>query len=611
MIINLEQYQQNLLTQIITWINRFLYLGILINSIWFFIDFWPTLLQNASFVILVLIGLWCKSLLKNDRHSLGARIYIAAGMIVMAAAIPSLGPFFALMGAIGLCFYVFIAILVDPKENAVFWGFVGTLLYLAGFTILLKWPIYEINFQTSDILGLYVFPMMAFAGFSYLGQNAIYNIRQALDRSQKSRHETEKSYQALSESQGALQRELHERRQIEQELRKYQHHLEDMVALRTARLEALHEFDSAILEAASFPEIANVTFSHIGKLIPCDFAWVVILDYDNDTLRILGRDLVNNTHPKTEILRPLAVLTNIDSYRQGIDYEVQDIHALDSPSSNEEKLMDIGIRSYFGTPIILQGELAAILSVGNFNPGLLANENKIIIAEVARSLALSLQQANLRESIMSHMDDLEASLNEKEILLREVHHRVKNNLQIISSILNLQAGNDVDPLTRQILVENQSRINAMALVHEKMYSANNLSQINLAEFIKEQLSGLMSIHKTKNIEVNMKIQAKEIHVQIDTAIPLGIIINELITNVFKHAFPDQSAGTIDIALTKINHSQVQLCVIDNGIGLQKGFHLDKLKSLGLPLIVQLAKQIGATFSLSGKNGTQAIVTIEI
>lgn len=618
MSIELEQYQQNLFTQLIIWTNRILFAGILINFIWFFIDFWPTIFQVVLSVFLVLIGLWCKSQIPKNRYKIAARIFIAVGMLVMAAIIPTLGPFFALIGAIGLNFYIFIGILIVPSRKSHYWGAIGAALYLISFTVLLLWPIYEMPFHESDIFGLYVFPIIGFVGFTYLGHNAIDNIKQALEHSHEANLELEKSNKALSNSQealfnanDALQHELQERLQIEQELRNYQHHLEEMVADRTARLEALHEFDTAILEAELFPDLADAVLSHIGQLVPCDFAWVTVLDHEKETIRILGRDLLDNSSPDSVVHRPISVVNEFESYQQGFDLERSNIGELTTLFHNDEKLLSGGICSSYDTPVIIQGELVAIISIGNKTPLELTPENKTIIKEVSRSLALSLQQINLQKSIKTHMADLEISLKEKETLFREVHHRVKNNLQIISSILHLQQGHDTEPKIHELLVENQNRIRAIALVHEKMYRSGNLSQINLGNFIHEHVSGLISIYKTDNANLKLDIQAEDVLIHIDTAIPLGLILNELVTNSFKHAFPDQILGEIEVKLSAPQANQVQLCVLDNGIGFQYDFNKQASKSLGLQLIQQLVNQIGASLKLSSEIGTQAIVTINI
>ncbi len=193
------------------------------------------------------------------------------------------------------------------------------------------------------------------------------------------------------------------------------------------------------------------------------------------------------------------------------------------------------------------------------------------------------------------------SLKEKEQLLKEIHHRVKNNMQIISSLLNLQSDNTVDENILNLLRESRNRINSMALVHEMLYKSNDLSKIGLKVYI-ESLS--VSIYQSyvmpqSDIEIIYDIE-DEIYFDIDKMIPLGLILNEIISNSLKHAFPYKK-GIINISL-KPEKNKYTLVVSDNGIGFKNDFNIETDSQLGIQLIYMLSEQLGGKLKIEMENG---------
>ncbi|HRG46134.1 MAG TPA: histidine kinase dimerization/phosphoacceptor domain -containing protein [Leptospiraceae bacterium] len=195
---------------------------------------------------------------------------------------------------------------------------------------------------------------------------------------------------------------------------------------------------------------------------------------------------------------------------------------------------------------------------------------------------------------------MKESIKEKEFLLREIHHRVKNNLQIISSILHLQSSSVHNEKANAIFDDSQSRIKSMALVHETLYQSGNLARINFHEYLQNLIINLFRCYGAKNIKY--EIHLDEIQLNLDSAIPCGLIINELITNSIKYAFPDRE-GMIIIRLTKNEKGLDELSVEDNGIGLPINFDYQNTKSLGFQIVVTLAKQINAILKVDRTNGT--------
>lgn len=203
-------------------------------------------------------------------------------------------------------------------------------------------------------------------------------------------------------------------------------------------------------------------------------------------------------------------------------------------------------------------------------------------------------------------EKLKSSIHEKEFLIREIHHRVKNNLQIISSLLNLQAEKIADSEAKEKYTESIGRIKSMAIIHELLYRSKNLSQINIKEYLSELVNFISSTYRLKReIEVNLKVVISEKFIDIDKAIPCGISINELLSNSFKHAFSKSKKGKIDIAFTsnKTNGFNYCLKIADNGIGIKKKINFKNPDTLGLQLISALTTQLDGTLKVDTKKGT--------
>lgn len=200
-------------------------------------------------------------------------------------------------------------------------------------------------------------------------------------------------------------------------------------------------------------------------------------------------------------------------------------------------------------------------------------------------------------------EKIKSSLEEKEVLLREIHHRVKNNMQVISSLLALQAGYVDDPNTHLMFRESQNRIRSMALVHELLYQSNDLAKIDFVAYVRKLSQHLLGSYLTDRKKVSLDIVADEIFLEIDKAIPCGLIINELISNAFKHAFPNDKSGTLLIELRTDGQGMHTVLVRDNGVGIPDSVNVHQTETLGLRLVTSLADQLNATIGLHRHNGT--------
>lgn len=204
---------------------------------------------------------------------------------------------------------------------------------------------------------------------------------------------------------------------------------------------------------------------------------------------------------------------------------------------------------------------------------------------------------------------IRTSLQEKEVLLREIHHRVKNNLQVISSILSLQGRKFDDPRYRNSFGECQNRVRTMALVHEKLYLSPSLSAIDLAEEVRDLVSMLASSHASPN--VRLEVQADSTFSDIDTAVPIGLLVNELVSNSLKHAFPGGRRGRIHVTLRRLGPERLLLSVRDDGAGLPKDFAWESANSLGLTTIQALARQIRAQVEVRRQGGAEFVLTFPV
>ena len=202
-------------------------------------------------------------------------------------------------------------------------------------------------------------------------------------------------------------------------------------------------------------------------------------------------------------------------------------------------------------------------------------------------------------------EQVKASLGEKEVLLREIHHRVKNNLQVISSLLSLQAHQVDDAQAKGAFEDSQHRVRSMALIHENLYRSENLANIRFDEYIRVVSSELWRSFNTSR--VRKVIRTEPITLELDKALPCGLILNELVTNALKHAFPGERRGNVAISLEAVNPFHLRLEVHDDGVGFPPERDFRSMTSMGMTLIVSLADQVGGTIMMERNHGTRMVL----
>jgi two-component sensor histidine kinase len=264
-------------------------------------------------------------------------------------------------------------------------------------------------------------------------------------------------------------------------------------------------------------------------------------------------------------------------------------------------------------PMINDEEVIGLLVVWGPNlkdedlPGLSVFANQVATAIKNASLYT---QAQVEIETRKHAEvQIQAALTEKEVLLKEIHHRVKNNLQVISSLLNLQMAQSTAPGFIEGLRESQNRVRSMALIHEKLYQSTDLARIDFASYLKSLTTYLVQSYRRTTNHIDVHIESDDISFGIDTAIPCGLIVNELLSNSLKYAFPGNSTGKIQVSCRKAGNSGHVMIIEDNGIGFPSDINPMKSNTLGLKLVTSLVKQINGTLRMDLSHGVKFEIQI--
>ena len=258
-------------------------------------------------------------------------------------------------------------------------------------------------------------------------------------------------------------------------------------------------------------------------------------------------------------------------------------------------------------PDILKSKVAVFVDLFRKTRALAAL-NLAMEAEIRqrREAEEKLRQAKeeLEQRVTERTASLAASLNEKEVLLREIHHRVKNNMQIVSSLLSLQTGRLPTSQAELLLRETQGRIRAMALVHEKLYQSSDLTRVDMAAYTRSLLRPIFHAYSSVAVRVQLRQNIAPLSMSIDIAIPCGLILNELVSNALKHAFQERMTGEIVVELQEDADGGWHLCVRDNGVGLPDGLDERESLTLGLRLVRMLVAQLQGRLEIRQNEGTE-------
>lgn len=253
----------------------------------------------------------------------------------------------------------------------------------------------------------------------------------------------------------------------------------------------------------------------------------------------------------------------------------------------------VSITRHLNIPIFDNGQIVVVAGVGNKpDPYDLRDIRELVLLMEGMWRLLQRKQAE---------DQLKLSLAEKEVLLKEIHHRVKNNLQIVSSLISLQSGVTTQENVRAAFQESQDRIRVMAMIHERLYQSGDIARVDFGEYLGNLTAYLKASYRPRSVDV--QIDVRDILLGIDRAIPCGLIINELVSNAFKYAFLEDRPGTLRISMRKEGEA-ILLTVEDDGPGIPFGFDVRNTPTLGLQLVNALVGQLDGELAMFGTKGTK-------
>ncbi|BDS11722.1 PAS domain-containing sensor histidine kinase [Aureispira anguillae] len=269
-------------------------------------------------------------------------------------------------------------------------------------------------------------------------------------------------------------------------------------------------------------------------------------------------------------------------------------------------LKEENIVGYLGVPIYQEGEQEkSLILVSLFKTPIQRPSEKIKILNI---FSQRIKNELVRTQLTLDLEKQNENVSEKKMLLKEIHHRVKNNLQVITSLLSLQSSFLKDEQTKEIFKSSQYRINAMAMVHEMLYQSNEISKINYKDYLEKLVNNLVRVMQKDHCPIEVIVDSPGVQLNIDTAIPLGLLINEVVTNSLKYGFQGRTSGKITLTLTALEATNFCLTIGDNGVGFPSNFDFDNIKSLGLKLIKRLSVQLrGKLERASNKVGTHYIL----
>lgn len=259
--------------------------------------------------------------------------------------------------------------------------------------------------------------------------------------------------------------------------------------------------------------------------------------------------------------------------------------------------------------IVVSGVVGEETAVEMMKAGAHDYIRKAALARLAPAIERELREAAVRGERRRDEELIRKSLREKEVLLREIHHRVKNNMQVISSMLGLQSRYVKDEESLKIFEDGRNRIRSMALIHEMLYLSEDFARIDFDAYVKTLAASLFNLYDVSSERVRLTTDVEEAGFGLDRAVPCGLIINELLTNALKYAFPGDRSGEITVGV-HFRDGAVELSVGDDGVGLPKGLDFRKTETLGLQLVTNLVKQLQGDILLDRTGGTRFVISLK-
>jgi len=362
---------------------------------------------------------------------------------------------------------------------------------------------------------------------------------------------------------------------------------------------AIYRISEATQTAQDLSELSGLIHAIVGELMPAKNFYIALYDASAD--EFTTPYLVDELEIPSPPYKPGKGL-NAYVLRTGKPLLATPEIFEQLAQSGQVELIGRPAVDWLGVPLKTQRGTIGVMAVYTYaEADRLKKADQDILVFVSTQVAMAIERKQAEEQ-------LKASLKEKEVLLKEVHHRVKNNLQVIHSLLNLQVAHVQDPAARKALRESQDRVRTMALVHERLYQSKDLAQIDLGGYVRQLVAGLQYSYQVGADWLDIHTNIHNVFLDVDTAIPCGLVINELVSNSLKHAFPPEVTGDAAIARRiwiefELRGDQLALTVGDNGIGFPSELDFRSTDSLGLQLVMALVEQLKGDIELERGQGT--------
>lgn len=363
---------------------------------------------------------------------------------------------------------------------------------------------------------------------------------------------------------------------------------------------ALFNIAEATSSAKDLDELLKIIHRQLGTLIDTTNFYVALFDEESG---LYSFPYIVDEFEEDDTFTPQELKKSLTDYvrRTGLPLLADENIHKRLMESSEVNLVGTESKIWMGVPLKTPGAVIGVVVVQSYKDDTIYSERDMeLLSFISEHIAMAIHRKRADEKIKS-------SLREKDVLLKEIHHRVKNNMQIISSLLRLQSKDIQDESTRKIFDVSQNRIRSIALIHETLYQSEDLSRIDFASYARKLATHLISMCRPEGQGIDLKIEIKDAFLDINRAIPCGLIINELVSNALKHAFPDNREGEICLVL-KSTDGTYELQVKDTGIGFPEEIDFKETDSLGLQIVNDLVKQLEGDIQLVNEGGTAFRVT---
>ncbi|MEY3868190.1 MAG: hypothetical protein RLZZ338_2081 [Cyanobacteriota bacterium] len=387
---------------------------------------------------------------------------------------------------------------------------------------------------------------------------------------------------------------------------------EELIRQQVERESLLREITQRIRESLDLKTIFETATQEIREFLDADRVAILQFSHDSNFVdsEFVAESVINGfTSALGEKFQDHCFREKYHrDYQQGKIQAVNDIYENGIAQCLINILAQFHVRASLIVPLLKGTELWGLLCIHQCDGPRSWQPLEIdLLKQIASQLTIAIQQASLYQQVQNELEEnnqlflqLTRELEQKKILLKEIHHRVKNNLQVMSSIMYLQFGK-ASPEIKALSEEYQNRLQSIAVLHEQLYRGNNLSDIDISQYITTLSKNLFQCYAIDSALITLKMEVNEIYLPLDQSIPLGLIMNELISNALKHAFP-QGQGEITISLIE-SEKQISLTIADNGIGLPTDFDPEKTDTLGMQLIISFTQQLEGELTCNSKNGS--------